>query len=34
MNWMYTHNLATGIPSKISITELKRLEAGEDVKEG
>ena len=30
MRWIYIHNLATGIPSKISISELKRLEAGEN----
>lgn len=29
MNWNYKHKLATGIPSKISISELKRLEAEE-----
>lgn len=29
MNWVYAHALATGIPSKISITELKRLENSE-----
>ncbi len=32
MNWVYAYNLATGIPSKISITELKRLESGEETK--
>ena len=32
MNWIYIHNIATGIPSKISITELKRLESGEETK--
>lgn len=31
MNWIYLHNLATGIPSKISITELKRLATNEEV---
>lgn len=30
MNWKYAHALATGIPSKISITELKRLEKKEE----
>ena len=30
MNWIYVHTLATGIPSKISITELKRLESKEE----
>ena len=33
MNWIYAHNLATGIPSKISITELKRLGSGEEAKQ-
>ena len=33
MRWIYIHNLATGIPSKISITELKRLESGEEAKQ-
>ena len=33
MNWIYIHKLATGIPSKISITELKRLENGEEAKQ-
>jgi len=32
MNWVYCHQLATGIPSKISITELKRMESGEEIK--
>ena len=31
MNWVYMHSLATGIPSKISITELKRYGSGEEV---
>lgn len=30
MSWQYEHQLATGIPSKISITELKRYHSSED----